>query len=260
MRLLGAVPTLVLGAALVALAVLLAVAGLLLVRRAVPAARLSPHNDVAGFIYAVLGVLYAVLAPFVLIVVWEEFRDAQVDVAAAAQALFTLAQDARQLPTPLGAAVLDGGRHYAEALIAEEWPLLARGQQSPAVDAALADLAGAIRAVDPADPRQAVLYDRLLTDLGALGEHREALAIDSRLAVPPLLWLVLLFGAVLVVGYTYLYGVDQLPAQAAMTAALAALVALVLFVILALDYPFTGDLHVPPDDLAHALTALGPPH
>src|SRR4051794_1745901 len=104
----------------------------------------------------------------------------------------------------------------------------------------MADLAGSIRAVDPTDPRQAVLYDRLLTDLGALGAHREALAIDSRLAVPQLLWLVLLFGAALVIGYTYLYGVDELRAQAAMTAALAALVALLLFVILALDYPFTA--------------------
>jgi hypothetical protein len=259
MQVLAAVPTLVLGLVLVALAVLLAVAGLLLVRRAVPAARLSAHNDVAGFIYAVLGVLYAVLVPFVLVVVWEEFRDAQADVAAEAQTLLALAQDARQLPAPLDATIRDRARRYAQAMITDEWPRLAYGQQSPRVDAALVELGAAIHAVDPADPRQAILYDHLLSDLGALGMHREALAIDSRTAVPPLLWLVLLVGAVLVVGYTYLYGVEQQRAQAAMTAALAALVALALFVILALDYPFTGDLHVPPDDLRHALTALSPP-
>lgn len=32
------------------------------------------HNDVAGFIYAVLGVVYAVLLGFVTLVVWEDFQ------------------------------------------------------------------------------------------------------------------------------------------------------------------------------------------
>jgi hypothetical protein len=41
--------------------VALAVGGLVLVQRLVPIERRQEHNDVAGFIYAVLGVAYAVL-------------------------------------------------------------------------------------------------------------------------------------------------------------------------------------------------------
>lgn len=113
------------------------------------------------------------------------------------------------------------------------------------MDTALGDLAAGIRAVDPSDPRQAIVYDHLLTELNALRGQREALAIDS--------------GGMVIVGYTYLYGVERLRAQVAMTGALTIIIALALFVILALDYPFTGDLHVRPDALVHALTALGPP-
>ena len=54
----------------VALAILIAVGGLVLVQRLVPTDRRKQHNDVAGFIYAVLGVAYAVLLGLVLIAVW----------------------------------------------------------------------------------------------------------------------------------------------------------------------------------------------
>ena len=49
--------------------VLAAVVGLILMQHLVPPSLREEHNDVAGFIYAVLGVAYAVLMAFVVIVV-----------------------------------------------------------------------------------------------------------------------------------------------------------------------------------------------
>src|SRR3712207_8149226 len=57
-----------------------AVVGLVLVQRLVPATIREEHNDVAGFIYAALGVIYAVLLALVVIAVWEEFGRARVMV------------------------------------------------------------------------------------------------------------------------------------------------------------------------------------
>jgi hypothetical protein len=57
-----------------------AIAGALLVRRWVTVEVLERHNDVAGFIYAVIGVLYAVLLGFTAIIVWERFDEAQTNV------------------------------------------------------------------------------------------------------------------------------------------------------------------------------------
>jgi hypothetical protein len=51
---------------------LAALAGLELVQRLVPAVSRKQHNDVAGFIYAALGVIYAVVLALVVIAVWEE--------------------------------------------------------------------------------------------------------------------------------------------------------------------------------------------
>jgi hypothetical protein len=58
----------------IGLPVLLAVVGLLLVRSRLPHPRLKPHHDVAGYIYAGLAVLYAVLLAFVVVIVWQQFN------------------------------------------------------------------------------------------------------------------------------------------------------------------------------------------
>ncbi len=55
------------GLIIVGAAMLIAVGGLGLVQRLVSTDRRRQHNDVAGFIYAVLGVAYAVLLGLMLI-------------------------------------------------------------------------------------------------------------------------------------------------------------------------------------------------
>jgi hypothetical protein len=63
-------------------------------------------------------------------------------------------------------------------------------------------------------------------------------------SVPTALWLVLLAGALITLGYPSFFGTSNLAAQILMTASLAALVALTAFVAIALDYPFTGDVQI----------------
>jgi uncharacterized membrane protein YgaE (UPF0421/DUF939 family) len=57
--------------------IVVAVLGLVVVQRLVPSALRQEHNDVANFIYAVVGVTYAVLLAFVVVVVWEEYERAK---------------------------------------------------------------------------------------------------------------------------------------------------------------------------------------
>jgi hypothetical protein len=52
----------------------LAFVGLILVQRLVPSVQRQEHNDVAGFIYAVIGVVYAVLLALVVIGGWENHQ------------------------------------------------------------------------------------------------------------------------------------------------------------------------------------------
>jgi Na+/proline symporter len=83
------------GVLVVGLGTLLSMLGPALVRRYVDIKRLTANNEVAGFKFSTIGVLYAVLIAFAIIVVWQKFSDAEVDVvheAGAAENIYRLSQ------------------------------------------------------------------------------------------------------------------------------------------------------------------------
>src|SRR5215217_9530276 len=63
--------------AVVLAVVVVALLGLTIVRRTVSHERLAQHTEIAGYVYAVIGVIYAVILAQVVIAAWEEYRDAR---------------------------------------------------------------------------------------------------------------------------------------------------------------------------------------
>jgi hypothetical protein len=98
----------------------LALAGFELVHRLVPAVSRQRHNDVAGFIYAALGVIYAVLLALVVIAVWEEYGAASDTVEQEANATADIYWLANQLPEERGTRVQELARSYAEDVVHKE--------------------------------------------------------------------------------------------------------------------------------------------
>jgi hypothetical protein len=60
---------------------LFAMVGPVIVRRFIALDHLRVNNEVAGFKFATIGVIYAVLLAFAIVVVWERFNTAESDVA-----------------------------------------------------------------------------------------------------------------------------------------------------------------------------------
>ena len=73
-------PIWVSGTIIVGLGTLLSVLGTVLVRRYANVKRLTPDTEIAGFKFGTVGVLYAVLLAFAIIVVWEKYSDTELDV------------------------------------------------------------------------------------------------------------------------------------------------------------------------------------
>ena len=106
--------------------------GILVVRRFVPLSQLRTNNEVAGFKFATVGVLYAVLLAFAVIVVWEKFNDAESNVALEAGAAVTLYRLADGMEPNTGSALRRAITVYLEAAVGEDWPAMARGEESRA--------------------------------------------------------------------------------------------------------------------------------
>src|SRR5215211_3175247 len=125
------------GTLLLGVATLLAMASPVLVCRRVSLDRLRVNNEVAGFKFATVGVLYAVLLAFAVIVVWEKFSEAEDAVAQEAGAAATLYRLADGIGGEPGAAIRDALTRYLREAIAENWPAMERGRESRAATRAL---------------------------------------------------------------------------------------------------------------------------
>ena len=236
---------------------LVAVAGLVLVQRLVPPERREEQNDVAGFIYSVLGVAYAVLLAFVVIAVWQDYQAAQTNVDSEAHELAGLYFLASRLPEPDRTRVQDLARTYARVVVKDEWPMMEQGQTSPRANSLLRQLRLKLLEFDPRTRGEQVLYERGLTDLHNAIDARRSRLLEVREGIPSLLWVVLVVGGVITVSFTYLFGLESNVAHALMVAALTLLICAILFTIGEFDYPFSGVVEIRPEAFREVLRSFG---
>jgi hypothetical protein len=237
--------------------VLVAVAGLVLVQRLVPPERRVGQNDVAGFIFAVLGVAYAVLLAFVVIAVWQNYKTAQTNVESEANELAGVYFLASQLPEPDRTRIQDLARTYARVVVEEEWPMMERGQTSPRADSLLRQLTLKILEFDPRTKGEQVLYELEQTQLHDAADARRSRLLEVREGIPNLLWVVLVVGGVITVSFTYLFGLKSNVAHALMVAALTLVICGILFTIGEFNDPFSGVVEIRPDAFKEVLGSFG---
>ena len=231
---------------------LLALAGLELVQRLVPAGSRQQHNDVAGFIYAALGVIYAVLLALVVIAVWEEYRAANETVEQEANALAEIFWLAHRLPEPEGPHLQELARSYAHAVVDEEWPLMAQGepplmmegQGTPDGWILFDDIRANLQEIEPRTQADEQLYAEGLDQVQRLADARRMRLVAAEEGIPGVLWAVLIFGGVAAVSFTYLFGLENTWAHRLMVITLAAVIGLVLFTVGAMEHPFSGGARI----------------
>jgi len=222
-------------------AVLLALLGLVVVRRTVPHERLARHTDVAGYVYAVIGVIYAVILAQVVIAAWDDYQDARAVADDEANAVLNLARLAQVWPDEDRERVEDALTAYARHVVDVEWPTMAQNQFDQSLHTSLVhDL---WRAVNEAGARAEDLdpvYAASLQQLDALDEARRSRVLLGEDRLPEAMTLTLIIGAVVTVGFSYLFAVEDGWIQGLMTASLVTLVALLLLLEYQLETPYEG--------------------
>jgi len=238
---------------LVVLPSIIAMWGLVAVRRIVGLARLSHNNEVAGFKFAVVGVIYAVMLAFAIIVVWQRYNDAEAAViqeAGAAATLYRLAAG----DEPEARQTRDALTNYLRGAVTSDWPAMAHEKVSPAVTAGLNALYAAALRLSQGGGRPAAEISEIFYQLDQVTQARRTRLHLCYGIVPIVLWHALILGGVLTVAFTYFFGTRNLRAQVLMTGILAIIVFMGLFVIVAIDHPFTGPVHVGSGPLLQVLT------
>ncbi|MGO4706275.1 DUF4239 domain-containing protein [Microvirga sp. 2MCAF38] len=245
------------GAILIGAPTLLAMIALFFVRRRIPAERHRINNEVAGFTFATVGVLFAVLLAFAVIIVWQKFAEAETVAAQEAGAVATLYRLAHEIGGDPGAALHDSLTRYVHRTIEEDWPAMERSGSSLAVTRTLDNTYATLLTFSPNDGRGTALLSEALHQLDVLTQARRTRLVLASGAVPGVLWFVLFGGAFLTVAFTLFFGTENLLVQSMMTGMLSCLIFSGLLVIVAIEHPFAGSVKVQPDALHAVLRDLG---
>jgi uncharacterized protein DUF4239 len=239
--------TVLVGLSLVCAAVFVGVMGLALVDRVVSWESRRKHNDVAGFIYAVVGITYAVLLGLVVIAVWGSFEAARNTAASEANELGEIFWLADRLPASKGEQIQSLARSYAEVVVEEEWPMMEQGRgSSPRAWALVDDLRQAVQGYEPRTIGEQVLYQEAMERVHDFADARRMRLEEAEEGIPTILWIVLVIGGISTVGFTYLFGMENTWAHRLMVATLAMVIVLVLFTVGAMEYPFSGGARIGP--------------
>ncbi len=217
----------------------------------VPARVRQEHNELAGFILAVVGVIYAVLIAFVAVGVWERFNQAEERTYKEATDLTIVYRDAGSFSN--GPGLRAALRDYVRDLIEDEWPLMQRGDRSISARLLIESVDRDVRNIKADTPERVAIQERMLEAMDGALEDRDARISEGATGINSVLWVTLIIGAFLTVGFTLLFGFKHTIMQQLMVGSLSVLIGLMLFLIVSLDFPFRGGVTVGPEAFENAL-------
>jgi Protein of unknown function (DUF4239) len=229
---------------------LLAMAGPIVARRYITLDRLRTNNEVAGFKFATVGVLYAVLLAFAVVVVWEKFNQADSEVAKEAGAAATVFLLTSGIDDAHAAAIRQATADYLTAAISKDWPAMERETDSPEVTDALNGIYWAILKYHAFEANEGIVIAEMLRQVDQISDARRERLVMADGVTPGIIWVVLFGGAALTIGFTFFFGAENLRAQALMTGVLSILIFAGLLTIIAIDHPFAGTVKVGPEALS----------
>jgi hypothetical protein len=246
-------PLLISGPLIVLVVVGLSLAGLILVRRRADQAVLRNSNDVVEAIYQMMGVLYAVLLAFIVVVAWEQFSTAETHTESEAGAVADLYRDAGAFPTQVRDELQSHLLDYARDVIENEWPMMARGDSVELESQAFRVLWRGYLAVHPSDNFETDFHNESIKRLNELGNTRRLRILSSEAELPTVLWILLIGGGILCIVTCYLFGTENRRVHILAVTFLSGLLGFVLFLIFSLEHPYIGRLSVSPEPFRHVL-------
>lgn len=208
---------------------------------------LRKHNDVAGFLFSAVGVIYAVVLGFVVIVVWEKYDATLSNVETEIAAVSDLYRTTAGLPQALRLEIRNELIRYASDVPNREWPQMRHAVDLQRDLPLLEDVGRRIDQFKPSNLGEADVQQQAMTQLERLFDARRSRVYESGPSVPLVLWFALVAGALSVLAFAFLFGVENRGAQLVMTAILAGLIAILFIVIAEFDRPFGGSVRISPD-------------
>lgn len=209
---------------------------------------LQSHNEVIGNIFSCTGGLYSLLLAFVVFLVWDAFNDA----AAHANMEFSIAKglyrDIQYYPDTLESKrIKQVYLAYINEVVTREYPALARLEPVPeSSKEAFNNVFRAVEGVSPADQNLSARASEMFRHLNELATSRSLRHLAAGSGMPLELWLPMLIGGFITMVFAIMLDIENYRLHIFLNAMLGSFIGIVMYLIIIMDYPFSGHFCIEP--------------
>jgi Protein of unknown function (DUF4239) len=212
-----------------------------------PQDRVEAHNDTYGVYFGMVGLLYAILLAFVVVVAWEQFNAAEESTHTEVTRLSNLFRDSEPLAGTDQNRIQNALVVYVQNVIDREYDAMADGESDePTEEAYEAIWNGFYNVRVEGDGPAASFYDSAVGRLNELGEARRLRILSSQSTIPLPLWILLVGGGLFTISWLFPFYMRDTRVQTVALGSVGAFTGFVLFLIYALQHPFAGDIAIDP--------------
>jgi hypothetical protein len=226
----------------------IALAGLFFFHRRVDWQKREHDTSMVGLSYALCGGVYAVVLAFVAVGAYETMDRSAAIASEEANSLGSLVFDSPGLPGELAARVRTDVDQYIDTVTKKEWPkqqaYLMEERYYEAGWAQIRRMSLDVAQFEPSNIGQTSVKAEMQRAVNDLFAARRARLLAANAHIPDAVWQTLILGSALVMIYVYLFGPHSFKIHMAVTSMTMLSIGLVFTLIIALDYPFRGDLSV----------------
>ena len=215
------------------------------------------HNDVIATIFNKAGAIIGIIIAFVVVILWQEYNKSKDNALKEGTEALELYQDLGLYPDQKQAAKpIKSLLQFTKLVIEDEYPAMADMRTSQAAEQVWNSLRKELYAITPQNPREQILYSKIIRDFETLSRLRQIRLLDMESSLPGIVWVVLIAGAIIIILFSILLGTEKLWLHIVLTAMMAMTLANAFYLIIELDYPFMGHLCAKPVSYIEMLNTI----
>jgi hypothetical protein len=220
----------------------LSLAGMFLARRKFSPDTLTENHEVAGYMLSIVGTLYAILLGLIVVNVQTKFETANQMAVTEANCLSDIAHLSAIFGETNHKTISSHLYDYATAARDQDWARVADGEAKEATIPPYRALWKTVTSMDLTSNKQESSYSNLLSAMSQLADARRYRMVAGHNRLPPILWVVLVLGELLIVWFTYFFFVKSIKVQSTLTVFVVVFLSLNLLLVFLYDNPYRSEL------------------
>jgi hypothetical protein len=192
-------------------------------------------------------VLYSVILGFTVVNVQDRYNRTEENIQAEAMMIADLYRMAVYFPESGKGPIRAALREYVHYIEHEEWDVIDSKNILIESQKMMDHIWDSYNLFQPQDEKERLWYQQSIGKLDELMNARLGREFNSWEHLSPMMWTLLITGAVITISFMFFFGLDNIRCQMLMTALLAGYLFFMLYLVFTLDHAFKSPEAIRPD-------------